>query len=265
MSSGSKLMLLKMVVRRLMPRFYKKYSRYARLTRKIIRRQGLRVSTGPFSGMRYIQETTGGQLIAKLLGSFEAELHDVLSQVISMRPRVIVNIGCAEGYYAVGFARSLPDAVVYAYDIDLVARERCARLVRLNGVAERIILRGECTRSELRALPLEGAMIVCDCEGCELELLDPVEVPGLTKATLLVELHDCFVPGLSEKLLPRFEDTHNVSLISVKEREPGSYQSLTGLKPAQKQLALDEGRRFEGKPTQQRWAYMVLRPGAGRV
>jgi len=254
------LMALKRLVRRLMPGFYKKYSRYARLTRKIIRRQGLIVSTGPFRDMRYIRETTGGcGVIAKLLGSYEAELHDAVSQIISAKPRVVVNVGCAEGYYAVGLARLLPDATVYAYDINPIARELCLKLARLNGVAGRIIIRGECTISELQALHLEEAVVVCDCEGCELELLDPVEVPWLTRATLLVELHDCFVPGLSEKLLPRFEDTHSVSLIPVKERDSGSYQSLSGLRPAQKRLAIENERGFEGKIVRQRWAYMVTR------
>jgi SAM-dependent methyltransferase len=207
--------------------------------------------------MHCIQESYGSHLIPKLLGSYECELHNAIYEVISTQPRVVVNIGCAEGYYAIGFARLLPDAVVYAYDINKTAREYCTELVKLNGLTGRVIVREKCDKSELESLPLEGAVIISDCEGYELDLLDPGKVPGLSKAILIVELHDCLVPGLSDELLPRFEDTHNILLVSPKQRTPGCYQSLAGFKPAEQQLALNEGRQIIDKPVQGQWAYMV--------
>ena len=53
-----------------------------------------------------------------------------------------------------------------------------------------------------------------DVEGAEDFLLEPSRAPGLRTAEILVELHDMFVPGVTERLKARFEPTHTVSLIS---------------------------------------------------
>lgn len=98
----------------------------------------LRVLWGPFAGLRYVPESAGSALIPKLLGCYEQELRLVLEALIRGKPRHIVNIGCAEGYYAVGLAWRLPKAEVGAYNSDSRAREFCARLARLNGVEARV-------------------------------------------------------------------------------------------------------------------------------
>jgi len=259
--------LAKRIARGLMPGFYarlaRRYSRYARLTRTVVRRQGTRVASGPFAGMEYLLESRGSTLIPKLLGSYEAELHEAVRELIASRPKVVVNIGCAEGYYAVGLARALPDATVYAYDIDSKARELCSELAKRNGVADRVVLRGGCDVAELRGIPLEGAAIICDCEGYELELLEPAAAPQLSLASLLVELHDALVPGLSDALLPRFSSLHDVSVIEVQERDPAQYRALDGFRPHDQQLALDEDRRKDGEPISQRWAYMIPQTDSG--
>ena len=56
-------------------------------------------------------------------------------------------------------------------------------------------------------------MVVCDVEGYEEILLVPEKIPALARATLLVEMHDCFRPGvtelIAERLAPRI--TFNAS------------------------------------------------------
>jgi methylase of polypeptide subunit release factors len=50
----------------------------------------------------------------------------------------VIDIGAAEGYYAIGFARRLPAARVIASDLDPVARLLCWLLARRNGVGDRV-------------------------------------------------------------------------------------------------------------------------------
>jgi hypothetical protein len=69
-------------------------------------------------------------------------LHPALASFISRKPHQIVNIGCAEGYYAVGLAWRLPNAKVDAFRSDPRAREFCAELARLNGVEARVRIYG---------------------------------------------------------------------------------------------------------------------------
>ncbi len=57
-----------------------------------------------------------------LLGTFEQELFDVISRIIEVKPKTIVNVGCAEGYYAVGLSRALPETNVIAFELIDAAR-----------------------------------------------------------------------------------------------------------------------------------------------
>src|SRR5205807_1286288 len=105
-------------------------------TAEYVQRNGLEVCRGPLRGMRYIKglEGSSGDLVAKLAGTYERELHSVVADWIAAKHPQIIDVGCAEGYYAVGFAYAMNDTTVHAFDIDPVARERCASLSRLNGV-----------------------------------------------------------------------------------------------------------------------------------
>jgi hypothetical protein len=217
-------------------------------------RHGLVVQAGPFTGTQYIDGAAGSHILPKLLGSYEEELHDVVNRAISRRHTTVVNIGCGEGYYAVGLARCLPGATVFAFDSDPIARHLCRQLAARNAVERRVIVAGACSGNELRGLMLHDALVVCDCEGYELELLDPERVPGLRHAHLLVELHDCFNPEISRTIVGRFEQTHTVTLIAQTDRRRTRVTSaaFADLTPDQQRVATDEGRVG---PTP--WAYMT--------
>jgi hypothetical protein len=218
------------------------------------------VSGGPFEGLRYLAAASDGYLAPKLLGSHEEELHGVVREIVRDSPEVVVNVGCAEGYYAVGMAMALPGSVVFAFDSSVEARRSCLELARLNGVADRIVVGGACTSAILGRLALEGAALICDCEGCERWLLDPETVPGLRRCTLLVELHDCWSPGLTAELLPRFRGTHSVRMITSTPRDPARYPAVRFLSAEDQALALDENRCLTPEGLPQQWAFMRPRP-----
>src|SRR5215218_7302739 len=71
---------------------------------------GVVVRSGPFAGTAYSRDllVDSGDAVAKLVGTYEMELHPVVEAWISEPPRRLVNVGAAEGFYAVGFARVLP-------------------------------------------------------------------------------------------------------------------------------------------------------------
>jgi hypothetical protein len=165
----------------------------------------------------------------------------------------VIDVGAAEGYYAVGCALRLPSAQVYAFDTEPLARDLCRGLAGLNGVSERVHISGLCTPAHLAELA--PALIISDCEGGELELLDPARVPALARCALLVELHDFIDPRISATLTARFEPTHTCEIARSSARMPSDYAALTGLEPKLAALALEESR-----PTVMEWAYLVPRP-----
>lgn len=175
--------------------------------------RGLVVRSGPFLGMRYIRWSAGSVLLPKILGSYEQELHPSLEVMCRNTYSQIIDIGCAEGYYAVGLARRFPGATIYAYDADPAAQQLCRLLATANEVADRMIIAGACTVDGLRLRMNERSLIVCDCEGYELELLQPHLLSGLSRCDLIVELHDDIDPSITSTLLARFESTHHMTII----------------------------------------------------
>jgi hypothetical protein len=194
-----------------------------------------RVLYGPFAGMRCTASRgICSSILPKLLGSYEAELHSLLRRFAKRRYTAVVDIGCAEGYYAVGLARMLPNIQVYAYDTDPDARRLCAEMASANGVADRVHVRGFCTAEALRAIPLgDHALIVSDCEGYELSLFTPETVAALADHDLLIEVHDFMHLGLSSDLRPILERMHNVrSIKSIDDVEKAStyaYEAISDL------------------------------------
>jgi hypothetical protein len=231
--------------------------RYKLLTKKIVKRQGLTVTKGPFIGMAYIPMGPGIRVIPKLIGSYEEELRDVISSLLPYDFKVVINIGCSEGYYAVGMARSLHDAIIYAFDSDSKSRSDCLKMAVKNKVDNRVIIGGHCDRLILSQLPLINSLIICDCEGYEIELLDPQIIPDLRKTFLIVEVHDCLNPLTSNIIIQRFGDTHKVSSFRIKTREASSYPSLDGLRPGEQYMSLDENRMGDEKVPGPQWLLLI--------
>ena len=59
----------------------------------------------------------------------------------------------------------------------------------------------------------QPSVIICDIEGAEDELLDPALAPGLLSADILVECHDTFRKGLSDRIAARFAASHDITRI----------------------------------------------------
>lgn len=231
---------------------YRNERRLRRISRKLIARYGAFVLSGPFAGMAYVPRATGSALAPKLLGCYEAELHGFLNRIFDAEYTEIVDIGCAEGYYAIGLALRLPNTRVYAFDTDPSARQLCKNMSQVNGVASRVFIERICDIERLRTLPLERSLVVCDCEGYELELLRPDLVPKLCTCDLLVELHDFVNPIISDTLLSRFVDTHDIELVKLTKREPTIYPELSIFKAEDQRLAVAEFR-----PEVMQWAFMT--------
>lgn len=224
------------------------------ISRRFVAYHGLKVQKGPFAGMVYVSDAVGSAFVPKLVGSYELELQRPIEQILARRYSMIVDVGCAEGYYAVGLALRFPEASVYAFDTDPKARRLCGAMARQNNVSERVCIKKRCTPQSLDALLKSRALIVCDCEGYEVELLCPDRISELHSADLIVELHDCVHPSISKVVLSRFEATHTITLIDRLERDPALFSSLDFLEQSDRHLAINEFRSRD-----QQWAFMTAK------
>ena len=179
----------------------------------IVQRGGSVISHGPFRGMDYQVSASEGGYVPRRLGVYEASLGPVIEEIVTRAYPRIIDVGCAEGYYAVGLARRIPDTMVEAYDTDPKARAACARLATLNGVSDRITIGTEIGHGALQDLSDPPTVVLCDIEGAERVLIDPARAPGLLDCDLLVETHDGIAPGVLRLLTERFTATHRIQTI----------------------------------------------------
>ncbi len=210
---------------------------------QFVKYNGLVVLQGPFAGMRYIEDASGSELLPKLIGTYESELHSVIDEIIERRYSRIVDVGCAEGYYAVGLAYRCPWAKIEAYDIDDEARQRCHTMATLNDVASSITINKEFTVECLGDSHESSTLIVCDCEGAERSLFGDSDSSHWKHCDMLIELHDAINRGTTSAIIGNLALTHNIKLIDSRDPCPDRVPSLWFLSSRfDRQLAISEER-----------------------
>ena len=242
--------MLRAFARRVFPR---RLHPYAVATRRLMLVSGGRVMQGPFRGLKIVVDPVTVDW-PKVLGTYERELHPVLEAVVADAPSAVVNIGAAEGYYAVGLAVRCPLARSIAFETRPGMRTHVEAVALQNGAADRVEVKGWCGPTELAQALADHprALVVVDIEGGEVELLDPAVIPGLAGCRLLVEEHDAIRPGCSRTLIDRFTPTHVVRVIPEEVRRDADL-------PVRWPLLGRWLRRMmrEGRPGPQSWLYMV--------
>src|SRR5436190_8314280 len=169
------------------------------------------VQAGPFAGMRYPPGRLGDvdAAGAKLLGIYERELQSVFEQAIQQRAQ-FTDIGCADGFFAVGMAmRGCPSV---AYDISKSARRLCGELAALNGAQVEI-------RSTFDEPPA-GGLLLCDIEGAERQLFTSGLAAALADVSVVVEVHEDQQPGTAAHLRELFSATHEDERIDHRPLQP---------------------------------------------
>jgi hypothetical protein len=205
--------------------------------------------------MRYIADSVCSAFEPKLLGCYEIELHDSIEELLRYEFDRVIDIGAAEGYYAVGWALRAPKIEVVAFEGSEAGRALLRSMCELNEVAHRVAIRGFC---DVRALAdalhhSKRPLVIIDAEGAEKELLDPEKIEALARATILVEVHDFVHQGIGAELKRRLGTTHVTQEISSRDRtiNDSPVRSLFLDRWILKQL-----REFRPEPMQ----WLVLKP-----
>jgi len=206
----------------------------------------LKVLDGPFTGLRYpTARSLGSCFYAKILGSYEKELHGPIERLLKSRNYdAIVDVGAAEGYYAVGFAMRCPRARVFAYDTAPTSKDLLFEMARANSVADQMEFGHECTGPTLVELSQQfpSGLLISDCEGYELELLEPATIAALSRWDMLIETHDYLERNITHELTRRLQRTHRVSVLRRRRRTLRDYPGPQGPSKMVRLAALDEER-----------------------
>jgi hypothetical protein len=188
----------------------------------LFRKASVNVWSGSFAGMSWGTRAVGSELPPKLLGTYEKELAGIIEHLPVFD--LAIDIGAAEGWYAVGLLYRKTARRVVAFEATEHGQKACRDNAERNAVSGRIEVRGKCSVGELRHL-LESAshpgfrvLIVSDCEGCENELFS-IDVLNLCReAHLLIETHELLAPGTYSRLARELGSNHKVTHIEPVRR-----------------------------------------------
>lgn len=208
------------------------------LAERYVTAHGSTTSGGPFRGLRYPPDRLAevDAPVAKLVGAYEQELASIFTEA-AVEGLGLVDVGCADGYYAVGYPLIAPGATSYAYDIAGSARRLCRTLARLNGVEDRVRIG---SRVDLEQLPPDAGLMLVDIEGAEVELLTADSVRSLGGIRIVIEAHEDERPGAVAHLTEVLAPTHDVRTVRRSPRRPQDFPALGGWSAEDAQRALDE-------------------------
>lgn len=235
-----------------------------RLSNKLAQEHDFTVRYGPFAGMKLARESwwSAADHGAMILGLYEREVLDVLGAV-DRRYDVLVDVGAADGYYAVGCLVSGRAQHAYCFEISATGRESIARNAALNGVADRVTVLGEAHPGFMNALrnnfhfDPSRAVVIMDIEGGEQQLLSPSDVASLANSVSIIELHDHALPDNFAWDLRANAVSVGLNMVELttQARDPGSFLELARWTDDDRWILCSEGR-----PRLMRWA--VLTPCA---
>jgi hypothetical protein len=231
------------------------WQRKSELLDIIYERTGGNVYQGPFKGMSIVRKFSwgDGDTAGKLLGIYENELYPAISHLTKeLDFDLVLNIGCAEGYYGLGVARNLPDTLCALFDISATAIAICRENAKVNNI-NNVQFNTDCSVENIRSYlsKAERPFIIMDVEGHERVLLDLDLIPELNRSTVIVESHDCNIPGTTDLIVDRFKETHDVYTIPQGAKNP-YIDILFDLCDSDKMLLCCESR-----PSTMTWAVMV--------
>lgn len=217
------------------------------------------VLDGPFKGMKYPKaKSYGSVFIPKLLGVYEFELDHLIKEIIETKYDVLIDVGCAEGYYAVGLAKYGNIKQVYAYDISHTARELCKEMATKNSVGDKIQIKEEFNEKEFNEIiekhKNDKILFILDVEGAEYEMFDFIFKKKIKNLDLLIELHDLFNVDITDKLNKLSKDYNVERIFGISD-----FQRTIELNPKELKNTDFKTKYYlllEGRPEQMKWYFI---------
>lgn len=208
------------------------------------------IQYGLFKGLKLGTEPTWGGFSdksAQLFGIYEQEVLDFISNLDELT-NVFINLGAADGYYAIGMLASKKAVKSYAYETDEKSREIMKENALINQVQERLEVRGEAVQDfykDFTAEELNRSLILSDIEGAEFKVFNRDTFSNLSKSNIIIELHDWIFPvseSLLNELIANSSATHYASIVQTSARDLAKFKELQDLCDNDRWIICSEGR-----------------------
>ncbi len=211
------------------------------------------VQHGPLAGFNIGNNATWRACdnAPKLIGFYEKEVCELLAHLSASRD-TFVDLGGADGYYAVGMVERQIYRESHCYELSDESRANIAAIAAENHVADRVQLYGAATPHFARELAARGvdfrrATVLVDIEGAEFDVLTEECLNDLRDAHVIVEIHDFMRPHDGKQrcaeLLERAGRIFHVHSFTTGARDPSSIPMLrSGWTDTERWLLCSESR-----------------------
>ena len=179
---------------------------------------GTNIINGPFKGMKYISESVGSCHMPKILGIYENEIYPTLLNFLS-NSDLFVDIGAAEGYYAVGSAIKYPNLNVIAFEMDKTGRQYISNLKKRNNV-DNVEIRKKFSNVDFFSIQKSAynrITYLIDIEGEEINIFSKYH-NHFNNSYFIIEIHDRVSNEIESYLKRFYSNTHNTYIIPIKDK-----------------------------------------------
>ena len=182
-----------------------------------------------------------------LLGFYEQEVIEELVKISKYR-KVFVDVGAADGIFAVGLlAADIYDQSI-CFEIDNQAKKNILNLAKKNNLDNKIMIFDEAsvsTMQSLSSLNWNDACILIDIEGDEFNFITPDMLQTIKGSTLVIEIHDKYMndPKKSKYDLEQIlHKDYNIKVITTASRDLSQIDEIKHLHDNERWLLCSEGR-----------------------
>jgi hypothetical protein len=214
------------------------------------------VAHGPFRGLKLHKSSfwSGADRGSMLLGMYEQEVLLAL-ETLSNSFDTFVDVGAADGYYAVGAITSGQFLQSICFESDPRGQQAIRSLGQLNGVESHVQIFGHAASDFLQQLASSkfnenaGAVVLLDIEGGEYSLLTDDLLGYLRNSALIIELHssDVSLGSPNDELLKRGRQYFDYYFAISGARDPNLFPELAKWTDDDRWLLCSESRMFPMK------------------
>ena len=206
------------------------------------------IAYGVFKGMKMSDKVWWGKydVASKILGQYESHVIDKIVQ-LSNECDTFIDIGAADGYFAIGAVKSELYSKSICFELSEIGQKVIIENSKLNDISDSVAVYGVATEDSIKDIlsQNEKAVVLCDIEGAEFDVLTVGMLEVLKNCSIIIELHDTFTAGADnrrEKLFDRAKNFFEISYLSRTNPDVYEFSELNYLNDNERFLIFSEGR-----------------------